>query len=209
MVAIDSNWRKLFFLLFLLIITNLIVSELAFYCIDFGQDDSLKNFSSFFKKIKFFYVNYLTNIFIKPIKTFSVAILLSLGAFFYDIKQKLKEFWISVIIAEFIFLISSISEICWFYFKNEYSINEVQTFYPLSIINFFNYDQVDFFLIYPLQQLNLFQILNWGVLIFLINKQLGKQNKKRLGFKLVLLIYLPVWVLWMLSILLINLTGSV
>ena len=209
MAAIDSKGEKLFILLFLLIITNVIVNELAFYCIDFGQDDSLKAFSAFFKKVKGFYVSYLTNIFIIPIKTFSIAILLSLGAFFYDIKLKFKEFWISTIVAEYIFLISSIAEVGWFYFKNEYSIKEVQTFYPLSIINFFNYNEIDLFLIYPLQQLNLFQIVNWGILIFLINKQLRKKNEKRLGYKLVLLIYLPVWILWMLSILLLNLTSSV
>lgn len=185
---------------------NLIVKELAFYFIDFGQDESTLEINFFFKKIKLFYITYLINILAPATKTLLLSMILSIGGFFNNVKLSFKKYWLTSILGDFVFILSSIVEIIWFYFKDGYSSNEVQAFYPLSVLNFFNYEQLDLWAIFLLQQLNLFQLLNWVVIIFLLNKELNKKMEPKVGLKIVYSSYVPSWILWILFTTLINLT---
>jgi hypothetical protein len=70
-----------------------------------------------------------------------------------------------VIIAEFVFLLVPIFKIIWFYFfQTNYTLEDIQYFYPLSALNIVDYKELEPWLIYSSQVLNLFELIYWLIL---------------------------------------------
>jgi hypothetical protein len=93
--------------------------------------------------------------------TLSIAI----GTFFVSEKIQLKALFTITLKSQFLFLIPTFLKILWFVFiQTDYTLQDLQFFYPLSALNFFDYNTLEPWLVYPLQLLNVFEIVYWFVL---------------------------------------------
>lgn len=130
------------------------------------------------------------------LKSVFIAAVLYIGIFFFSkIDITFKNIWNSVIQAEFLFLLAPILKIIWFYFfQTNYTLEDIQYFYPLSALNITGYQNLDPWLIYPLQMLNLFEL---GYIIYL-SYQIGQltQTNTDNGLKIVAYSYVPALFLW-------------
>lgn len=96
-----------------------------------------------------------------------------LVVFFFDKEIKFKTLFNIVVKAEFVFLLVILCKTIWFYvFQQDYTLEDLQYFYPLSAINITGYDGLKPWFAYPLQTLNLFEVTYWILLAYLLGKEL-------------------------------------
>jgi hypothetical protein len=129
------------------------------------------------------------------IKVITVSIILVFGVFLFKINVKYADLLLIIIRAEYIFLCPIIYEIIWFYFfQTNYTLEDIQYFYPLSALNIMGYQDLDPWLIYPLQVFNLFEL----VYIIYLSYQIGQLTKTNTdnGLKIVGYSYVPALFLW-------------
>jgi hypothetical protein len=129
-------------------------------------------------------------------KTFIISSILYIGVFFNSkLNIKFNDIWNVTAKAEFTFLLIGVFKIVWFYFfQTNYTLEDIQYFYPLSALNITGYQDLDPWLIYPLQVLNLFEL---GYIIYL-SYQIGQltQTNTDNGLKIVGYSYVPALFLW-------------
>lgn len=78
-----------------------------------------------------------------------------------------KDFIGLSLIAEFVFVIAGFYKFVNFYwFETNYSLLDLQTYYPLSLLNFKEIISTEKWLAYPLQLSNVFELLYWGILAY-------------------------------------------
>jgi hypothetical protein len=132
---------------------------------------------------------------VQPIKIL-LASVLYIGTFFYSkVKVNFMQLWNLVIKAEFLFLLVPVCKICYFYFfQDNYTLQDIQYFYPLSALQLLGHEGLESWYIYPLQTLNLFEV----AYIFFLAYQIGKLVKSDLDFGLtvVLYSYVPALLFW-------------
>ncbi len=99
------------------------------------------------------------------IKLSLVAACLSVGVFVATNRFEFRRLWGVALVAEFVFVVPLIVKILWFAFvQTNYTLKDLQFFYPLSALNFFDYKHLESWWVYPLQTLNVFEVLYWVVL---------------------------------------------
>ncbi|AEI50722.1 hypothetical protein [Runella slithyformis] len=129
------------------------------------------------------------------IKLTLVTSCLSIGLYFLTNQFSFKLAFGIALDAEFVFLIPSLLKILWFsIIQTDYSLQDLQMFYPLSALHFFDYTNVQPWLIYPLQLLNVFEILYWVLLAKGVSQIIERDFAK--SFELVLASYGTGLVLW-------------
>ena len=117
------------------------------------------------------------------IKIIFATICLSIGALMLNIENGFKKFISLTITAEFIFLIPGVIKLLFFYLvKTSYTLQDLQLFSPLSLIGFFNPTELDPWLVYPIQLLNVFELLYWIALAWQMQEVLEKPFAESLGF---------------------------
>lgn len=127
-----------------------------------------------------------------------VAICLSIGMFFYNMEHhyKFKQFFRIALIGEFVLILVSFFKLGYFYFiKTDYTLLGLQQYYPLSYINFLDINNIEPWLIYPLQTLNLFEIAYFFVLVYGLSKLL--KNKFSKSIEIVAVSYGSGLVIWL------------
>ena len=78
---------------------------------------------------------------------------------------KFRDILTVVLIAEFVFIIAGFYKFLNFYLiDTDYTLETLQTYYPLSLINFKEAISTEKWLAYPLQLVNVFELMYWGVL---------------------------------------------
>ena len=116
---------------------------------------------------KWWWVSYVTTPVLIGIKVLLVAFCLN---FVKIISEKLedvkfRDILFVVLIAEFVFVIAGFYKFFNFYLvETDYTLETLQTYYPLSLINFKEAISAEKWLAYPLQLANIFEIMYWGVL---------------------------------------------
>lgn len=119
------------------------------------------------------WVSYLLLPVILLLKIALIAKILDAGIFFIDKELSYGKLFSLVLRAEFIFLAIPLLKFLWFYFiQTDFTLFDLQTFYPLSLLNFTDINKLDQWFIYPLQILNLFEIIYWLVLSYGIKRML-------------------------------------
>jgi hypothetical protein len=130
------------------------------------------------------------------LKTIIITSVIYIGVFFFNkVEVTFKVIWDSIIKAEFIFLLVPILKLIWFYFfQTNYTLEDIQYFYPLSALNIIGYKGLDTWLLYPLQTLNLFEF----AYIIYLSYQIGFLTKTNAdnGLKIVGYSYVPALLLW-------------
>ncbi|AIL45351.1 MULTISPECIES: hypothetical protein [Elizabethkingia] len=82
-------------------------------------------------------------------------------------KINYKDFLGLTLVAEFTFVIAGFYKFINFYwFETNYDLRDLQTYYPLSLLNFKDVISIEKWLAYPLQLSNIFEILYWGILAY-------------------------------------------
>ncbi|MDQ8013208.1 MAG: hypothetical protein REI96_12215 [Flavobacterium nitrogenifigens] len=109
------------------------------------------------KKIQWMY--YIIATIATLIKTMIISGILFTGLLISDRSGTcFNQVWTSVLKAEFIFVLAGIAKIVWFsFFQTGYSLQDLQYFYPLSILNIIGYGGLEIWFVYPLQIINLFE----------------------------------------------------
>lgn len=133
------------------------------------------------------------------IKTTLIATVLYLGAFFFGKEIRFKELWHIAVKAEFVFLLVVVAKLGWFYFvQTDYSLEDIQYFYPLSALSLVGYEGLSPWFVYPFQVLNVFEIAYWLLLAYLLGKALQTHTDE--GLKIVAVSYGPALLLWVVTV---------
>ena len=116
---------------------------------------------------KWWWVSYAITPVLIGIKVLLVAFCLN---FVKIISEKLEDVQFRdiltvVLIAEFVFIIAGFYKFFNFYLiDTDYTLETLQTYYPLSLINYKEAISTEKWLAYPLQLCNLFELIYWGIL---------------------------------------------
>ena len=116
---------------------------------------------------KWWWVSYVITPIMIGIKVLLVAFCLN---FVKIISEKLedvkfRDILTVVLIAEFVFVIAGFYKFFNFYLiDTDYTLETLQTYYPLSLINYKEAISTEKWLAYPLQLANVFELMYWGVL---------------------------------------------
>lgn len=100
---------------------------------------------------------------------------LSIGLFFYDTEDntKFKHLFRIALLGEFVLVLVGYVKFLYFAFiKTEYTLQDIQEYYPLSYINLLDLTKIEPWLIYPLQTVNLFEVAYFFVLVYGLHKLL-------------------------------------
>jgi hypothetical protein len=125
-----------------------------------------------------------------------IAFVIWIGCFMYGYRVTYTQCWGVVIGAEFIFLIPEVIKIFWFMVViNDPSYYAIRAFYPLSLIHFVNYAELDKRWAYPLRALNVWEILYWFMLVQGIHHYARKS--KKIVWLIVACSYILLFFLWL------------
>jgi hypothetical protein len=129
-----------------------------------------------------------------------VALCLSVGNFFYNMDEvelpKFKDFFRIALIGEFVLVLVGFFKFGYFYFiKTDFTLKDLQQYYPLSYVNFLDVENLEPWLLYPLQTINLFEITYFFVLVYGLHKLL--KNKYWKSFEMVTVSYGTGLVIWL------------
>lgn len=200
----QSEWRYFMLfgiclsVIFVYISKVVLISDNLIY--DFYSEQlSFEQIDSLLKQQKQMeWVAYVAVVIFYLFKILSVSICVFIGFFFLDKPIRFKSILSSVITADIVFFIPIMIKIIWFAFiVDHYSLMDIQQFYPLSLLNFFDTSTIAIWLLYPLQIVNAFEVLFWFALAYQLKEYL--KNDFTESFKFVLTTYgsgLFVWVIF-------------
>jgi len=99
-------------------------------------------------------------------------------------------------IMELTFVIPELVKVFWFTLsQSDPSYQDYVAFYPLSLMNFFDYEQVHTSWHYVLKSLNVFEVAYWGLLILGV---FSLSNKKlKYSALIVATSYILLFILWL------------
>jgi len=146
---------------------------------------------TFFNSLK-----YLATPFIFGLKLSLIAFILWTGAFMYGYKISFAQMWKIAILGEFVFLFGELLKVAWLiWVPYEPTIWDIRAFYPLSLMNLFDYESMPNNWVYPLQALNVFEPINWLVLVYGIH--FTAQKKLDYAYAIVFTSYVPLFLIWL------------
>ena len=137
-----------------------------------------------------------------------VAACLSIGLYFVVNTFRFKTLFGVALMAEFVFLVPSVLKIIWFaFFQTDYTLTDLQLFYPLSALSIFDASVIQksqAWLLYPLQTLNVFELAYWLLLAKGVSEVIRKDFTK--SFELVMASYGTGLVLWIVTVMFLTVT---
>lgn len=208
-----SNLLKFLFLS----IASIIVSEIVIkilnikklYFNSLAEQFTTKQIEQYFEfQDKWQLLTYIFVPIVLLIKTLLISSVIYIGSFFLNkIPLTFKQIWNIVLTAEFIFLLIGIIKIIWFYFfQTNYNLEDIQYFYPFSALNIVGYQELEPWLIYPFQVLNLFELGYWLILAYYIGK--AAETTMDNGLKIVASSYGSSLLLWVVLVMFFTLNYS-
>ncbi len=125
-----------------------------------------------------------------------IAFVLWIGCFLYGYRITYGQCWTVALVSEFLFLVPEGLKIGWFlFFDQDPSYPAVRSFYPLSLMHFFEDSAVEKRYAYPLKALNLFEVAYWCLLTWGIHT-FARKKLKVAGF-IVASSYVLLFFLWL------------
>ncbi|WP_421826384.1 hypothetical protein [Larkinella sp.] len=116
------------------------------------------------------------------IKFTVLASCLGLGYYFSENRFLFRLFFIVSMKSELILYLPALVKLIWFLFiQTDYHLHDLQYFYPLSLLNLFDPATLEPWLTYPLQLLNVFELLYWFALAYGIAQTLEMPMEKAFG----------------------------
>ncbi len=157
---------SLFYIVIIWIINNVIITE-TFYFIALENIVSIKKIEElilFNKKNE--WVSYIFFPIINTIKYTLVSIVIFIGIKLFEIEITFKNCFKIVLFAEFILIVASIIKTLYFYIYPPSNFEVLQNFNPLGVTGLLKKDTIPKYLLYPIQQVNLFEVVYWLLLAY-------------------------------------------
>lgn len=129
-----------------------------------------------------------------------IGFVLWVGCFLFGYRITFSQCWSVVMAAEFVFILPELIKIGWFLLVNtDPSLREVQAFYPLSLMNFFDYTAINKRFAYPLRAISVFEIIYVLVLVRGVNYYSFRIHRQQSAtWWIVSCSYVLVFLLWLL-----------
>jgi hypothetical protein len=125
-----------------------------------------------------------------------IGFIVWVGCFMWGYRVTYSQCWGIVIVSEFIFLIPEVLKISWYFFvETDPTYDHIRGFYPLSLMNLFEYSEIDTRYAYPLRALNVFELIYWYLLVTGVHFFARKQ--KDVALFIVLSSYVLFFFLWL------------
>ncbi len=112
-----------------------------------------------------------------------MAVWMYCGLILYNYKGTFSVTFKVIVVAEYIWFIPMI--ITLFYFsviKTNYTLTDIQYFQPLSLMNIFEYNEIDEWMIFPLKSLNLFVLFHLVFIALIFSHLLNIDFDSTLSF---------------------------
>jgi len=110
-------------------------------------------------------------------------------------------------LAEIPFLLVPLIKLFWFLFiQTQYNFNDLQYFYPLSALQLFEIKTLATWQIYPLQLLNVFEMVYWVLLAYWLKRLLNITLTK--GMEVVIASYGTGLLLWVVFVTFVSLNAT-
>ena len=136
-----------------------------------------------------------------------ISLVLLTGFFFIDTKANFSILFKAVMLAEIPFLLVPLIKLFWFLFvQTDYTFNDLQYFYPLSALQLFEVKSLATWQIYPLQLVNIFELVYWILLAYWLKRLLNITLTK--GMELVVTSYGTGLLLWVVFITFLSLNAT-
>jgi hypothetical protein len=182
MTRINIFITIILFSFFYLVITwtanNIIITE-TFYFVSFEKFMSIKRIEElidFNKKSES--LTYILLPVVNTIKYSFAAMIIFIGIKLFELEISFKNCFKIILFAEIIPILSSITKTLYFYIYPPNNLEILQNFNPLGVSSFLKKDAIPKYLLYPIQQLNLFEVGYWLLLAYGI-KCLGNIDLKK------------------------------
>ena len=190
------------------VIMNLFIITEELYYRTFSEQLSYNQIDKFLNlQEKWSWIGYIFIPISIAIKLSLVAIVLKIGVIFSNLKISFKQLFHITIFAESVFVLSMLTKIIWLFFNSDgVDLEYIQYFYPLSAINLVDYKAIAAWSIYAIQILNLFELLYWFLLAFLL-KDLLKRSFWN-SFEFVISTYALGLLFWVVLVVFISLNFS-
>jgi len=178
--------------LFLVYLTDRYILTFNFYAISAGDssvfgDGGIAVYKNIEQAVYLFSGGYLL------LKILAITTILSTALYLGNARLPFEKVFITVTAAEYVFLIPAAIKIYWFYhYYPQGDLAAWHRFYPLSAISLFNDVPADW--IYPLQTLNVFEVIYWFLLAFGLSRTSGLTFDRSL--RLVVTSYIPALFIW-------------
>lgn len=125
-----------------------------------------------------------------------IGFVIWVGAFMWGYRITFAQCWGVAIVSEFVFLIPELVKIFWYFFiETDPTYDDVRGFYPLSLMNLFQYSEIDTRYAYPLRALNVFEIVYWFLLVEGVH--FFAKRQKNAAVLIVLSSYVLLFFLWL------------
>jgi hypothetical protein len=162
--------------------SNVFLSD-ELYFNQFGEQMTYDQIRSFLDlQYKYQWISYLILPLIYMLKLSLLSIALLAGTIFWDIKISFKKLFQIALIAEFLFIIPSLIKLVWFLFiETDFDLLDLQTFYPLSLLNMIEAKNIPQWSLYPLQLINVFEVVYWLILAYGISLVAKERWPKMVG----------------------------
>lgn len=151
------------------------------------------------------WVTYPVKLLIQLIALQIPAMLIYLGLYLAKYEISYKKVFEVVLIAEFVFFIPLLIKIIWFSYY-PVSMETVRLFAPLSLFSLFDAESLQEWLFYPFKVLNVFEVVYWILLAFLLAKYLKSSLDAML--KIVLGYYVSFLFCWVVFVMFISLGNN-
>ena len=180
--------KNLFFLLLLsslsilifdnIVLTDQVLKEHLSLQLSIERIEQLLNFYD-----RWAWVNYAILPVIYLLKFTFISLWLLSGIILFGYKISFRKIFNVVLVAEFVWIIPALLTIVWFgMIDTDYTLLDVQYFQPFSLMNFFDGEKVETWLVFPLKALNLFEVAYMLVLAVGIKKVINRDYNTSLGF---------------------------
>lgn len=108
-----------------------------------------------------------------------ISMCLSVGTLLAGFKLEFSRLFRIVMISELIFFIPLLIKILWFgLLFTDYTMQDLQLFAPLSLVSLIGYESVEYWLVYPLQTISVFELLYWVLLAYGLTSATGIRFNK-------------------------------
>lgn len=184
----QSSILPLFFLICLISVLLSVVSNFFLYTDDlffnhFANRLSVEKIDALLNnRDDLWWLGYL----LKPVELFMRSMLIGFclmtALFFFNIKIDFTNILKIVLLAEVVPLISELIKVLWFtLFQTSYTLTDVQYFTPISVTNLIYKENLEVWMIYPLQLINVFEVAYWLLLAYGLCSITKERYSKMLG----------------------------
>lgn len=128
-----------------------------------------------------------------------IGFVLWVGCFLFGYRITYSQCWSVVMAAEFIFVVPELIKIVWFFVVvRDPSLADVQSFYPLSLMNFFDPYEIPKRYAYPLRAISLFEVMYVYILVKGVGHYaLQAHRQQRATWWIVSSSYVLIFLLWL------------